>query len=38
MNVTKNVFFENSAMSYIKLEDNFAFDPEFIGPRKMDFH
>jgi hypothetical protein len=37
MNVIKNVFFENSAMSYIKLEDNFAFDPEFIGPRKMNF-
>jgi hypothetical protein len=35
--VTKNVFFENTAMSYIKLEDNFAFDPLFIGPRKMDF-
>ena len=35
--VTKNVFFENTAMSYIKLEDNFAFDPAFIGPRKMDF-
>jgi Protein of unknown function (DUF1565). len=35
--VTKNVFFENTAMSYIKLEDNFAFDPKFAGPRKMDF-
>jgi Periplasmic copper-binding protein (NosD) len=35
--VTKNVFFENTAMSYIKLEDNYAFDPEFTGPRKMDF-
>ena len=33
----KNVFFENAAMSYIKLEDNFAFDPTFVGPRKMDF-
>ncbi|MGB7567456.1 MAG: right-handed parallel beta-helix repeat-containing protein [Chitinivibrionales bacterium] len=35
--VTKNVFFENTVVSYIKLEDNFAFDPQFIEPRKMNF-
>jgi hypothetical protein len=33
----KNDFFENTTMSYIKLNENFAFDPKFAGPRKMDF-
>lgn len=33
----KNDFFENTGMSYIKLEDNVACDPKFVGPRKMDF-
>lgn len=35
--VVKNVFYDNSDISPIKPENNFAFDPEFTGPRKMNF-
>jgi hypothetical protein len=33
----KNVIYNNPAMSYIKINDNYVFDPKFAGPRKMDF-
>ena len=38
LHLTKNVFFENGSMSYIiKLDGNFTCNPQFVGPKKMQF-
>ncbi|HEX7509716.1 MAG TPA: right-handed parallel beta-helix repeat-containing protein [Chitinivibrionales bacterium] len=33
----KNIFFENTSMSYIKLDDNFTGNPLFVDPKAMNF-
>ncbi len=33
----KNIFFENTSMSYIKLDNNFTGNPMFVEPKKMNF-
>jgi hypothetical protein len=35
--MTKNVFFQNGSVPYIKLEGNSICDPKFKEPKKMDF-
>ncbi|HAJ80500.1 MAG TPA: hypothetical protein DCO75_12105 [Fibrobacteres bacterium] len=35
--LVKNVFFENTSMSFIKMDNNATCDPMFVAPKKMNF-